>query len=103
MGYASSQLKQEAEIAKRFAAAVLATMDRQPPINAISYDLQRYRTETGLSTLSARRKHDLENAAKKLGLLTLVTPSELCFVRLSGDEHNRTEYLTNAFHRSRSV
>lgn len=97
MGYATTQLREEAEVAKRFVIAVLAAMDRRPTLNAICYELSKYRTETGLSKLSLRREQDLKSAAKKLGLLLILTPGELCFVRVKGDEYNRTEYLTNAF------
>ena len=100
MGFRSSQLKDEAGAAKWFAEGILATMDRRPAINALCCDLDLYREQTGLTKLTARREKDLKTAAKKLDLLLLVTPDELCFVRLSGNEYNRTDYLIQTLART---
>ena len=51
MGYPTTQLKSEAEVATAFAESVLATMNRKPKLHSIRYDLGQYRAETGLPKL----------------------------------------------------
>jgi hypothetical protein len=101
MGYPTTQLKSEAEVATAFAESVLATMNRKPKLHSIRYDLGQYRAETGLPKLSLRREQNLRAAAQKLGLQLIVTPDELCFFRATGDEYNRTESLTKMFRKKR--
>jgi len=100
MAYALSKVKQEAEVAKAFVGAVLTAMDKKPAINSLCYDLEQYRNEADLARLSLRRAQDLVAAAKGVGLLVHVSPAELTFVRLTGDEHKRTDSLTKNFRKS---
>lgn len=97
MGYASSLLRDEAAIANLFVEAVVAAMNRQPPINALCFELERYKSESGLLRLTARREEDLRRAADAAGLLMIMTRNELCFVRFTGSEHGRTESLSSKF------